>query len=437
MSDQRNIFESKNQLPLAEQCRPNDLEDIVGQEEILCESSLLYRMLKTGKLSSFILWGPPGSGKTTIARLIADSAHYNFIPFSAVFTGIKEVKQVMRDAESNLLFSEKPTVIFIDEIHRFNKSQQDAFLPYVEKGSIILIGATTENPSFEVISALLSRCHIFVLKHLKEDHLRSILTRALNIVNADTLNISQEVITYLINHSGGDARKALNNLEAILTHHPSDEDITLDNVSKILSNKTFFYDKMGEEHYNIISALHKSLRGSDVQAALYWLARMFEAGEDLLYITRRLVRFASEDVGLADPNALVQAIAVKEAVHFLGFPEANNALAQLVIYLATAPKSNSIYTAYSKAAKDALSSAHCPVPLHIRNAPTNLMKDLHYGRDYKYDHQFRYNYYYQKYFPDEMDEKVYYTPSNYGFEKDIKRRLDWWQKLKYEQLKKD
>jgi len=275
------------------------------------------------------------------------------------------------------------------------------------------------------------------LEHLNEGHLNIILNRALERFNQDNIGFSEEVLDYIIKHSGGDARKALNNLEAILTYHSPKEELTIEKTNKILSAKTFFYDKAGEEHYNVISALHKSLRGSDPQAALYWLARMFEAGEDLLYITRQLVRFASEDVGLADPNALVQAIAVKDAVHFLGFPEANNALAQLVVYLATAPKSNSLYKAYGKAAKDASSSAHLPVPLHIRNAPTRLMKELHYGEDYKYNHQFEYHYYYQKYFPDEMSEKTYYFPSNFGFEKEIKKRLEWWRKLKEKQLKDD
>lgn len=427
----------KDNLPLAERCRPRSLNQVVGQEKVLSESSLLYKMLKSGKLSSFIMWGPPGSGKTTIARLVANSADYNFLPFSAVFTGIKEVKQVMKDAENNIIFADKPTVIFIDEIHRFNKAQQDAFLPYIENGSIVLIGATTENPSFEVISALLSRCHIFVLEHLKDNDLLKILTNAAGEYNPNSLEIPDEIYSKIIAHSGGDARKALNNLEAVLEHHPPQEILSVESVGEILSNKSFFYDKNGEEHYNIISALHKSLRGSDPQAGLYWLARMFEAGEDILYIARRLVRFASEDVGLADPNALVQAIAVKDAVHFLGFPEANTALAQLVVYLATAPKSNSVYIAYNKAAKKAKETAHQPVPLHIRNAPTDLMKELDYGKNYKYDHEYRYHYRYQKYFPDDLQEQTYYKPSQFGFEKEIQKRLEWWKKLKEEQLKED
>lgn len=425
--------DNDERIPLAERCRPKKLSEIVGQEKILSAGSLLYKMLDSGRLSSFILWGPPGSGKTTIARLVAASANYNFIPFSAVFTGIKEVKQVMREAESQLNIAEKPTVIFIDEIHRFNKAQQDAFLPYIEQGSIILIGATTENPSFEVISALLSRCHVFVLEHLETEHLFAIMKRAVERFNPHSLVFPDEILELIAGQSSGDARKALNNIEALLMHHPADKEMTVDSVSEVLSDKTYFYDKTGEEHYNIISALHKSLRGSDPQAGLFWLARMVESGEDPLYIARRLVRFASEDVGLADPNALVQAIAAKDAVHFLGYPEANTALAQLVVYLATAPKSNALYTAYGKAAKDAKNSAHAPVPLHIRNAPTDLMKNLNYGKNYQYDHDHKYGYYYQKYFPDELKEKSYYRPSNFGFEKEIRKRLAWWKKLREEQ----
>ncbi len=436
MANQMNVFSRNNQkfVPLAERCRPKKLEEIVGQEKILAEDSLLRSMLRSEKLSSFILWGPPGSGKTTIARLAAESSNYNFVSFSAVFTGIKEVKAVMKDAEDNLLFSQKPTAIFIDEIHRFNKAQQDAFLPYLEKGSITLIGATTENPSFEVIAALLSRCHVFVLEHLEDKDVKTILHRALASFNPDKIELNDEIMEYLVAHSSGDARKALNNLEAILIHHNKDIPVTIESSEKILASKAMYYDKNREEHYNIISALHKSLRGSDAQAGLYWLARMLEAGENPLYIVRRLVRFASEDIGLADPNALVQAIAVKEAVSFIGMPEANNAIAQLVIYLATAPKSNNVYTAYAAAAEDARKTDNLSVPLKIRNAPTSLMKELDYGKEYKYDHDYTNNYFYQKYFPDAMIEKVYFQPSDFGFEKEIKKRIAWWNKLKDQQI---
>jgi putative ATPase len=415
---------------LAERCRPQKLDEIIGQEKLLSEDSLLKQMLNSGKLSSFILWGPPGSGKTTIARLVSQMQNYNFIPFSAVLTGIKEVKQVMKDADNSLLFSEKPTVIFIDEIHRFNKAQQDAFLPYLEKGAIILIGATTENPSFEIIPALLSRCHVLVLQQLKDDHIREIIDNALEKCGSVKRKPGTEIINFLVLQSGGDARKALNNLEVVIRHHSSDQEMSIERVKKILASKTLLYDKNRDEHFNHISALHKALRASDPQAGLYWLARMLEAGEDPLYIVRRLVRFASEDVGLADPDALQQAIAVKEAVHFIGMPECNNALAQLVVYLATAPKSNSLYTAYSAAAEDAHKTGHLPVPLQIRNAPTELMKNLDYGKDYKYAHEFEHHYAYIKCFPESMREKVYYQPSNFGFEKEIKKRLDWWAKLK-------
>jgi putative ATPase len=437
MSDQLSIFEQKkissDHIPLAERCRPQTLEDIIGQDKLLANDSLLKRMLASGKLSSFILWGPPGSGKTTIARLVSLMQNYNFIPFSAVLTGIKEVKQVMKEAENSLFYSEIPTVIFIDEIHRFNKAQQDAFLPYLEKGAIILIGATTENPSFEIIPALLSRCHVLVLEQLKDEHIRTIIEKALAKYNPEKIEFSQQVIDFLVSQSGGDARKALNNLEVILIHHQSNQALTVELMKKILAGKTLLYDKNREEHFNHISALHKALRASDPQAGLYWLARMLEAGEDPLYIVRRLVRFASEDVGLADPNALLQAIAVKEAVHFIGMPEGSNAIAQLVVYLATAPKSNSLYTAYGAAVADAHKTGHLPVPLQIRNAPTELLKELEYGKDYKYAHDFDHHYAYMKCFPEAMREKTYYLPTDFGFEKEIKNRLDWWAKLKEKQ----
>lgn len=437
MSNQLSLFDKKikpTNIPFAEKIRPQNLDEMFGQEKLLKIDSQLRNMIETDNFSSFILWGPPGTGKTTIARIIERYTNKMFISFSAVLSSIKDVKSVMKQAEYLLQTQNKSTILFIDEIHRFNKSQQDAFLPYVESGAIILIGATTENPSFEIISPLLSRCHVFVLEQLSNDDIEKILAQAVSKIEKE-IRFEENCIPYLTEQSGGDARKALNYLESIIKNIKPEQKINVEFISKILTKKAMFYDKDREEHYNVISALHKSLRGSDPQAALYWLARMLEAGEDPMYVARRLVRFASEDVGLADPNALVQAIAVKETVHFLGMPEANVALAQLVVYLATAPKSNALYTSYKKAAEDAQKTSHLGVPFQIRNAPTKLMKNLDYGKDYKYDHQYENAYSYQKYFPDKMKEKIYYKPSKFGFEKEIQKRLDWWKKLKEKEKK--
>ena len=432
--DQSTLFDreelSTKTVPLAEKLRPQTLEELLGQTKLIAENSPLRQMIESGEYHSFILWGPPGSGKTTIARIIEKNSGYNFIRFSAVLASINDVKAVMKEADYLHRTQNKRSILFIDEIHRFNKSQQDAFLPYVESGAIILIGATTENPSFEVIPALLSRCTVFVLEPLSENDLKIILKRGFAELK---LEEDEEVINWMAQNAGGDARRVLNDLELVLPYLQNKPHPKTDELAKFLAKKTMFYDKNREEHYNLISALHKSLRGSDPQAGLYWLARMLEAGEDPRYIVRRLIRFASEDVGLADPNALVQAIAVKEAVLFIGMPEASTALAQLVVYLATAPKSNALYTAYEEAAEDARKTSHYGVPLHIRNAPTQLMKDLNYGKDYHYDHEYEYKYYYQKYFPEQMPEKIYYKPGTYGFEKEIQKRIDWWAKLKKEQ----
>ncbi|SDP52697.1 replication-associated recombination protein A [Desulforhopalus singaporensis] len=435
---QRSVFDNLNsptEIPLAEKIRPRTLEEICGHEKLLYPGSPLRSMIEKGTFSSFILWGPPGSGKTTIAKLIEKLVPDRFFSFSAVLSKIADVKKLMQQAQQIHLHHNRSSIVFVDEIHRFNKSQQDAFLPYVESGAVVLIGATTENPSFEVIPALLSRCHLFVLEPLGEEQIVTILQNGLPHLGK-RLNIAPESLQILAKKSGGDARRGLNDLELVCRNAEVGDTITPEQISTLLNKRSLFYDKRGEEHFNLISALQKSIRGSDPQAAVYWLARMVEAGEDPLYITRRLVRIASEDVGLADPQAIVQAMAVKEAVHFLGMPEANTALTQLTVYLATAPKSNALETAYLTAQKDAAESSHLKVPRAIRNAPTRLMKDLGYGEGYRYSHNYENHYSYQRYFPEEMKEKTYYRPSRFGFEREIQKRIEWWNRLKAEELKK-
>lgn len=435
---EQNPQEKRSLVPLADRMRPKNLDEFVGQEHLLASGKVLRRAIETKQIQSMIFWGPPGTGKTTLAFILAQAIDAQFIAFSAVTSGIKEIKEVIAGAENQLRFYHKKTILFIDEIHRFNKAQQDAFLPHVEKGTIILIGATTENPSFEVISALLSRCRVYVLNPLTEEQLELILTRA--IADKDRglgtfqLNIAPDVLKYIATFSNGDARTALNIIElAMMTAEPDKQgvrNITVDLTKEAMQKKTLLYDKMGEEHYNIISALHKSMRGSDVNASLYWLARMLEAGEDPVYIARRVVRFASEDIGNADPQALSIAIAAKEAVDFIGMPEGNNALAQAVIYMATAPKSNAVYTAYAAAQRDVRETEAEPVPLHIRNAPTGLMANLGYGKGYQYDHNASEHYAGQEFFPDKLKGRVYYHPSDFGFEKEIKKRIEYWSRLK-------
>ena len=405
--------------PLADRMRPKSLDEILGQGHLLDPGKPLRTAIERDQVPSMILWGPPGVGKTTLGQIIAKMTKSTFIPFSAVLSGIKEIKDIMAAAEKARRLG-KRTIIFVDEIHRFNKAQQDAFLPHVERGNITLIGATTENPSFEVISALLSRTRVFVLKPLSDEDVATVLRRA---VSREKFNIDEASIGAIALLANGDARTALNILDLAMQGTPSGQPITRATIEEA-SQKTFLYDKTGEEHYNIISALHKSLRNSDVDAALYWLARMLEAGEDPLYIARRLVRFASEDIGLADPRALRIALDAKDAFHFIGLPEGKLALAQCVIYLAAAPKSNSVYTAYAEAASDVENTRNDPVPLHIRNAPTALMKNLGYGKGYQYAHDLEDKVADMDCLPDSLRGRKYYHPQEIGEEAAIKSRLE-------------
>ena len=418
--------------PLAERMRPRSIDDLVGQEALLGPGRPLRAAIEHDRLRSIILWGPPGTGKTTLARVIASATRAHFIAFSAVMSGIKEIREVMAEAEQVRRRSGGRTILFIDEIHRFNKAQQDAFLPRVESGDIVLIGATTENPSFEVNSALLSRSKVYVLKPLTIAAVVTILRRALEDtergLGAPGIAASAEALAGIARYANGDARIALSMLEmAASTANGGPIDLAL--VADLAQNRALLYDKTGEEHYNLISALHKSMRNSDPDASVYWLARMVESGEDALYIARRLVRFASEDVGNADPQALAITIAAKDAVHFMGMPEGNTALAQAAIYLATAPKSNAVYVAYNEASEAAAQEVAEPVPLHLRNAPTKLMKSLDYGKDYKYAHNEA-----EGVAPDmeclppAHKNRTFYKPTDRGFEVEVRRRLAEWRK---------
>ena len=426
--------------PLAERMRPRTFDEFVGQEELLATGKPLREAIERDLLQSIILWGPPGTGKTTLARIIADTTKAKFVSFSAVLAGIKEIRDVMSEAERLRRSTGRRTIVFIDEIHRFNKAQQDAFLPRVEAGDIVLIGATTENPSFEVNAALLSRSKVFVLRGLIVDEVAAILTRALadpeRGLGATGVEIEADTVRAIAQYANGDARVALNLLElsvAAAPVVPGNTDvrrIDLARVQETIQRRALLYDKSGEEHYNLISALHKSMRNSDPDAAVYWLARMVEAGEDPMYIARRLVRFASEDIGNADPQALTVTVAAKDAVHFIGMPEGNTALAQAAIYLATAPKSNAVYEAYNHAAEDAHQDVAEPVPLHLRNAPTRLMKELDYGKGYRYAHNEADAVADMSCLPPAIEGRKYYDPKERGFEKEIKRRLDGWEEIK-------
>lgn len=424
------LFENNLSQPLAARLRPKTLEEYVGQTHLLGKGKVLRRLIESDQISSMIFWGPPGVGKTTLARIIANTTKAAFIDFSAVTSGIKEIRSVMQKAEENRRYGEK-TIVFVDEIHRFNKAQQDAFLPFVEKGSIILIGATTENPSFEVNSALLSRCKVFVLQELKTEELVQLLKRALadeKGFGTQKINIAEELLEMIAVFANGDARTALSTLEMAVLNGDMDAGgattVTRETLEQCTSKKSLLYDKTGEEHYNLISALHKSMRNSDPDAAVYWLARMLEAGEDPLYIARRVTRFASEDIGLADPKALEIAVAAYHACHFIGMPECSVHLTQAVVYMSVAPKSNALYMAYEHAKRDAAKMLAEPVPLVIRNAPTKLMQELNYGKGYQYAHNTEEKLTNMQCLPDSLLGTEYYKPTTQGLEARVKARLD-------------
>lgn len=434
---QNSMFDKKiYTAPLADRMRPKSLDEFVGQEEIVGKGKILRELIESDNVPSIILWGPPGVGKTTLAMIIANMTNANFITFSAVTSGIKEIKDVMAKAEDSFMHGMR-TVLFIDEIHRFNKAQQDAFLPYVERGNITLIGATTENPSFEINAALISRCRVFVLKSLDTNALVHLLKSALKDNRGygnKKIEIDNEFLETIAQYSNGDARSALNTLEMAVSSSKVEEGkiiISKETVEGCMQKKSLLYDKNGEEHYNLISALHKSMRNSDPDAAVYWLARMLEAGEDPLYIARRMIQFSSEDVGLADPRALEIAVAAYTASRYLGMPECYINLAEAAVYLAAAPKSNAIYTGYMKAKEDALKTLAQGVPMNLRNAPTRLMKDLGYHKGYEYAHDYKEKVTGMQCLPENLKDKIYYNPTEEGEEKSIKKRVETVRNLKY------
>lgn len=427
---------SQAHAPLAERMRPSTLQEFIGQSHLLGQGKLLRQAIEHDRLTSMILWGPPGTGKTSLARIIAKQTNAHFVALSAVLAGVKEIRAVIAEASQQRLRHGKRTLLFIDEIHRFNKAQQDALLPHVERGDIVFIGATTENPSFEVIAPLLSRSRVFTLQGLTPEELERIVDRALGDplhgLGASAVRLEPEARAFLVNVANGDARAALNILElAYATTEPASQGVrvlTLARLQEAAQQRTMLYDKAGEEHYNLISALHKSMRGSDPDASLYWLGRMLEAGEDPLYIVRRMIRFASEDIGNADPQALLIAVGAMQAAHFIGMPEGKLALAQAAVYLATAPKSNALYTGYAKVQQDIQALPALPVPLHLRNAPTGLMQGLGYGRGYQYPHDYPGRYVQETYLPENLQGRVYYEPADEGYERVIWERLGQWRK---------
>jgi len=428
--------QKRREAPLAVRMRPTTFHEFVGQEHLIGKGHVLRKAIEAGQLPSVILWGPPGSGKTTLAYIIANTTDSHFSPVSAVSAGVADLRRIIEEAKEHRKMYQQKTILFIDEIHRFNKAQQDAILPFVEDGTVTLIGATTENPSFEVTSPLLSRCQVLTLNPLTPDEIHIIILRALKDklqgLGALNIELTADAMSHLINMSNSDARVALNALEMAALTTPPDADgkrhVSLPTIEDAIQHRALRYDKAGEQHYDLISALHKSMRGSDPDASLYWLARMLEAGEDPLYIARRLVRFASEDVGMADPQALVVAMAAQQAVHFIGMPEGNLALAEAAVYLATAPKSNSLYQAYSRVQEEIKQASDESVPLHLRNPVTPLMKEMGYGKGYKYAHDYPEHFAQQQNLPDSLHGKHFYTPSEQGYEKQIIDRLKvWWQ----------
>ena len=429
MNEQISLFDNDIPQPLAARVRPQTLDEYAGQEHLLGPGKILRRLIENDQISSMIFWGPPGVGKTTLARIIASRTRSQFIDFSAVTSGIKEIRTVMQQADAARQYGMK-TIVFVDEIHRFNKAQQDAFLPFVEKGAIILIGATTENPSFEINGALLSRCKVFVLQPLTTADIVKILRHALQSPSGfggQDIRIDDDALTAIANFANGDARSALSTLEMAILNGDFENGVTTVNtgtLEQLITRKSLLYDKKGEEHYNVISALHKSMRNSDPQAAVYWLARMLEAGEDPLYIARRVTRFASEDVGLADPRALQIAVAAYDACHYIGMPECSVNLTEAVVYMALAPKSNAMEVAYNTAKEDALRTLAEPVPLVIRNAPTRLMKELDYGKGYQYAHDLPDKIANMQCLPDSLADRKYYVPTQSGVESRYKERLE-------------